>query len=249
MTQETEKQRREREIFRAFAEVAPFKVLPGSIESRTPPEPDILCHIENHGAVGFELTELIDQAYMDCIGLMFKTKQYLTNYWQSELGTTNSALFRDKYSDALLHFEYAPATSLKERKVAAKKALPKLLNLPHNSDGELLKSDPELAPVLQWVQITRIGITEPIIDVSSYARLGDPTAQAIRKKFLNTYKCDCPIELLTHINWGIMPHEEVWKNAADNAVSQISGSPFRKVWVFDTTDKKIKYESASHSAQ
>jgi len=244
-----EKEKREREIFKAFAEVAPFKVLPSSIESRTPPEPDILCHIENHGAVGFELTELIDRAYMNCIGLTFKTKQYLTNYWQSELGATNSALFRDKYSDALLHFEYAQATSLKERKVAAKKAFPKLLNLPNNSDGEFLKSDPELAPVLQWVQISRIGIAEPIIDVNSYAWLGDPTAQAIRNKFSKKYECDYPIELLAHINWGIMPHEEVWRNAADDAVSQISDSPFRKVWVFDNTDKKIKYESASRSAQ
>lgn len=234
--------KREREIFEAFVEVAPFKVLPGSIESRYPPEPDILCQIENHGQVGFELTELIDQAYMARIGLMFKTKQYLNSYWQSELDAADSALFRDKYSDALLHFEYSQATSLKQRKVVAKKAFPKLLNLPNNSDGEFLKSDPELAPVLQWVQISRVGVVQPIIDVSSYGWLGDPTAQAIRNKFLKNYECDYPIELLAHINWGIMPHEEVWRNSAENAASQISGSPFRKVWVFDNTDKKIKYE-------
>ena len=71
---------REREIFATFAEVAPFTVLPGSIKSRNPPEPDILCQIENQGPVGFELTELIDQAYMARLGLMFNTKQYLNNY-------------------------------------------------------------------------------------------------------------------------------------------------------------------------
>ncbi len=232
---------REREIFEAFAEIAPFTVLPCSIESRNPPEPDILCQIENYGQVAFELTELIDEAYMAHIALVFDTKQYLNSYWQSELNAADSTLFRNKYSDALLHFEYSQETSLKERKVAAKKAFPKLLHLPNNADGEFLKSDPELAPVLQWIQISRIGLTESIIDISSYVRLGDPTAQAITKKFKKNYECDYPIELLTHINWGIMPHEEVWIASAEKAASQLSSSPFRKIWVFDNADKKIKY--------
>lgn len=234
--------KREREIFEAFAKVAPFKVLPGSVESRSPPEPDILCQIKDHGQVGFELTELIDQAHMARIGLMFKTRQYLNKYWQNELDAADTTLFRNKYSDALLHFEYSQAASLNQRKAAAKKAFPKLLHLPNNSDGEFLSSDPELVPVLQWVQVSRIDSVQPIIDVSSYGYLGDPTAQAIKNKFSKNYECDYPIELLAHINWGIMPHEDVWRHSAKNAASQIKDSPFRKVWVFDNTDKKIKFE-------
>ncbi len=230
----------EREIFKAFAKVAPFEVVPESVESRNEPEPDILCFIEGLGQVGFELTELIDQAYMDCLGLTFSTKQYLENY--CELGAADSALFRDKYSDALLHLEYSEVSSLKKRKKAAKKAFPKLLKLPENSDGEFLKSDPELAPVLRWIQIDRVGCVGPIIDVSSYVRIGDPTAKTIENKFSKSYKCNYPIELLAHINWGIMPHDEVWMAAADKAASKISNSPFRKLWVFDNTDNKIKYE-------
>jgi hypothetical protein len=233
---------REREIFEAFTAVAPFKVLPGSIENRSPPEPDILCQIEGRGKVGFELTELIDQAYMARIGLMFKTRKYLNSYWQNELDTRDSALFLSKYSDTLLHFDYSQTSSLNERKVAAKIAFQKLLHLPDNCDGEFLNSDPELATALQWVQIRRVGIAQPIIDVGSYGSQGDPTTQAIKNKFSKNYKCNYPIELLAHINWGIMPHEEVWKNSAKNAASQISNSPFRKVWVFDMTDKKIKFE-------
>lgn len=232
----------EREIFESFAKVAPFKILPGTIESRNPPEPDILCRIEGQGKVGFELTELIDQTHMARIGLMFKTKQHLNNYWQSELDAADVALFLSKFSDALLHFDYSQTTSFNERKVASKKAFPKLLHLPDSCDGEFLNSDPELTPVLQCVQVRRVGLVHPIFDVGSYGSLGDPTSQAIKNKFSKNYKCDYPIELLAHINWGIMPHEDVWKNSAQNAASQISNSPFRKVWVFDMTDKKIKFE-------
>ena len=233
---------REKEIFEAFAKVAAFKVLPDSIESRKPPEPDILCQIKGHGQVGFELTELIDQAHMSRIGLMFKTKQYLDNYWQRELNATDRALFLDKFSDALLHFEYSQTTSFNVRKLVAKKMFPKLLHLPDHCDGEFLNSDPELAPVLHWVQIRRVDLIQPIIDVGSYGSLGDPTAQAIKNKFSMSYECNYPIELLAHINWGIMPHEDIWRHSAKNAASQITDSPFRKIWVFDNTDKKIKFE-------
>ena len=233
---------RERDVFEAFAEAAPFSVLPDSIESRSPPEPDILCEIEGIGKVGFELTELIDQSYMARIGLLFKTKQLLTNYWKNELDIEDSSLFSKKYKGALLHFEYPPDSKLKERKSVAKIAFTKLLKLPDNSSGEVLKNDTDLAPILNWVNISRLDLAEIIVDTSSYGYLGDPTAPAIKKKLKKKYKCNYPIELLAHINWGIMPHEEVWLASAQQASSQIFMSPFRKIWVFDNTDKKIKYE-------
>jgi hypothetical protein len=103
--------------------------------------------------------------------------------------------------------------------------------------------------VLQWVQISRVGCEAPNFDVSSFGWLGDPTAQAIKKKFSKRYECNYPIELLAHINWGILPHEEVWRVSAKAAASKISGSPFRKVWVFDSTDNKIKFEFEKKSSR
>lgn len=237
-----QKEERERKIFAEFAQVAPFKVLPGTIESRVWPEPDILCKIENYGQVGFELTELVDQEYMARIDLLFKTKKYLNRYWQNELHVDDSALFGDIYSGALLHFEFSQLSNFRERKKAAKKAFSKLLNLNKNAQGEFLKDDSALAPVLQYVQIDRIGLNELTIDVNSYVHLGDPTARAIKKKFSKKYVSDYPIELLAHINCGIMPSEEIWKDSAEKTATQISDSPFRKIWIFDSTDKKIKYE-------
>jgi hypothetical protein len=233
---------REKEVFEKFSMVAPFKVLPGSIESRPPPEPDILCQLDTFEYVAYELTELIDQEYMARLGLMFSTKQYLDSYWTTNLNPVDSRHFRDKYRDALINFEYCQESSLRDRKAVAAIAFSKLLDLPDNSEGEFFKSDPELMPNLKWIQICRVGIPEPIIDVASAGWLGDPTEPTIKKKFSKTYETEHPIELLAHINWGIMPLEDVWKASADNVSSMISGSPFRKFWVYDCTDNKIKYE-------
>jgi hypothetical protein len=58
---EADKAARERDIFLEFVAVAGLPVVPGSIESRRPPEPDIVCELVGGGRVAFEVVELIDQ--------------------------------------------------------------------------------------------------------------------------------------------------------------------------------------------
>ena len=44
-----------------FASVAGLPIVPGTVESRSPPEPDIVCEIEGRGRVAFELVTLFDE--------------------------------------------------------------------------------------------------------------------------------------------------------------------------------------------
>lgn len=233
----------EKKIFKAFAEVAPVKILIDSIQCRKPPEPDMLCQFEGEGCVGFELTELIDQEYMSRLGLMFLTRRYLNDYWRNKLSPEDSNLFRIKYEGSLLHFEYLENTTLKSRKAVGEKAFEKLLRLPADATGIVFESDSNLEPALKWIKIDRLGLVDPIIDVSSYGWLGNPIDVAIPKKFGKKYECAYPIELLAHINWDIMPLEEIWKASIDEIVQNLPHSPFRRIWVFDSTEKIIRYES------
>jgi hypothetical protein len=52
---------REMIIFSRFAAVSGLPIRPGSIEKCQPPEPDILCTIEDEGPVAFEMVEIIDE--------------------------------------------------------------------------------------------------------------------------------------------------------------------------------------------
>lgn len=61
MTSEEAKARAEREVFLEFAQVADLPVVPGSVESRRPREPDILCRLLGGELVAFELLEIVDQ--------------------------------------------------------------------------------------------------------------------------------------------------------------------------------------------
>jgi hypothetical protein len=61
MTKDEAKAAVERAVFREFAAATRLAVLPESIESRPPPEPDILCMFEGGLRVAFELVRLVDQ--------------------------------------------------------------------------------------------------------------------------------------------------------------------------------------------
>jgi hypothetical protein len=61
MTKDEAKAAEERAVFREFAEAAGLRLVPDSIQSRPPPEPDILCTLENGERVAFELVRLVDQ--------------------------------------------------------------------------------------------------------------------------------------------------------------------------------------------
>src|SRR5262249_14788899 len=54
----------ERQVFIEFATVAGLRVVPGSVESRPPPEPDLLCEFADLGLIAFELVNLADEDLM-----------------------------------------------------------------------------------------------------------------------------------------------------------------------------------------
>jgi len=51
MSNDAAKAAAEREAFMEFASVAGLPIVPGTVESRSPPEPDIVCEIEGRGRV------------------------------------------------------------------------------------------------------------------------------------------------------------------------------------------------------
>ena len=67
VTQASRKAEWERQVFTEFAKVAGLQVVPGSLESRPTPEPDILCELADRGRLAFELVNLADEGLMRTI--------------------------------------------------------------------------------------------------------------------------------------------------------------------------------------
>lgn len=235
----------ERTVFLEFAPLSGLPIDIATVESREPPQPDIVCNIAGSGSVGFELTELIDRKFMARLSLMAKTRQKLAEVLKTSLSSVESSEFQRRFGNALLHFVYRPDTSQNRRQTITLPALRKLLELPTDFEGVALREHPELSPVLEEVRVNRGAFRGPVLDVDSSGWLGDPTAPAIRKKLSKTYECDYPLELLAYIDIDLLPPEDAWLAAAEEAAAGLPASPFRKLWVFDRPAKAIRYE---HSA-
>lgn len=61
MSHSSEQSKEELRVFREFVQRSRLPVLPDSIESRLPPEPDIRCELRGEGPVAFELKEICDE--------------------------------------------------------------------------------------------------------------------------------------------------------------------------------------------
>ena len=62
MSHANDKARREREVFRDFAQRCGLSIVSGSIENREPSQPDIYCEIEGEGPMAFELVEFANDS-------------------------------------------------------------------------------------------------------------------------------------------------------------------------------------------
>jgi len=62
MSAEAEKAARGRRVFQEFIDKSGLPISPQTVESRRPPEPDILCCHRDEGRIAFELAEICDSA-------------------------------------------------------------------------------------------------------------------------------------------------------------------------------------------
>jgi|SRR5436190_12230999 len=60
MKNDASKATRERRVFHDFIQRSGSAIDPKSVESRLPPEPDILCRHQDEGLIAFELVEICD---------------------------------------------------------------------------------------------------------------------------------------------------------------------------------------------
>jgi len=80
-TRNEDKEARERAIFTECAEVAGLRVREGSVVSRPPPEPDILCEISGEGPVAFELVEIVDSDLAESVSVAIRKDQPAKGVW------------------------------------------------------------------------------------------------------------------------------------------------------------------------
>lgn len=100
MNREEAKAAHEREVFTRFAAVARLPLVPGSVESRPPPEPDISCELAGSGRVAFELVDLVDEDLARAVAEAARRPEESSGVWYGDqtLDTVRWKLTRTQYA-------------------------------------------------------------------------------------------------------------------------------------------------------
>lgn len=239
------KAERERRIFSAFADDAEqyfgFAVLPSTIASREPPEPDILCQVAGHGPVAFELVEILEQDAAELTSKMEDIREKLLAH-QGSLTPMEIERFRRKFagSRVVIGFRYhKPLRHLQA-------AVPGIYSwLIHTQDGGCPREAmvPEgLRGAVEFVFLQPSSHAE--VDVYFALSLGDTPLAAISRKLLGQqYDTTAPVELLAYTHDQPWISVESWIAAAKATLTPlvddaIKRGHIRRIWIYNIAERR-----------
>jgi hypothetical protein len=226
------KRARERAAFERFVTAAEFRVTPGSLTQPDPPAPDIAADIEGVGRVAFELVRLDADDEFLSRRLFLEAREFLESEFQQLPGHQRAAI-ATKFSSSEITVEFRRFADIAARRRALSKVWPVIKDLPANHDGQVNMRGRAIPDVVSlWVIPARER-------TSLYFRsfiVGSPMpvhAERLADKLKSCYVCAEPLELLAYNEVEQLAHLADEQRIRDAVESQIAGSQFRRVWVFD----------------
>jgi hypothetical protein len=228
----------ERIVFDRFAGAAQLRVIPGTVENRQPPEPDIYCEIEGLGLVGFELVEIIDSDLA-----RFSSDQISV---EAALNAASASPDLAAYSNALIFVRYVDDASARRRRDAIPSLFAFLRTLAPGFAGDIrIPAGDALARVVRSIGVTRGTFQGPHFQVEAGGFIGDPIVDRVAGKLTKQYGTAHRLELLGYYeSHPVAPGGGMWMKSLESYVQgQLAASQFSRVWIFDVGQDRILFRS------
>jgi hypothetical protein len=229
----------ERIVFERFVAAAQLRVVPGTVENRQPPEPDIRCEIEGQGLVGFELVEIIDSDFARLVSDQLSVERAL------EAGAGASPDLA-AFSDALIYVRYLGDASARRRRDAIAPLFTFLRTLAAGFVGDIrVPADNALADVVRSIRVSRGDFSPgPHFQVEAVDFIDNPVVDRVSGKFKKRYATARRLELLAYYELHPVAPEAMWMSPVERCVqAELASSQFSRVWVFDVGQGRVLFRS------
>jgi hypothetical protein len=230
----------------AFLSASPLADSVQRIESRNPPEPDLLCTTLLGERIGFELTELIDESFMSRNSRMVHMNQYLNKFWRESLSLDENMRFQERFSDANILVSFNDDVKMNDRKKLCAPLFSFLIQLQKNFSGRCEKIS-SMTPELKGVNnilVQRVKSKGPNVQTNSFGFLSDPTYDAISKKLKKTYAVTYPVHLLAHIEFDLLHASSSFAELVSELRAVNPAAQIVKVWIFNSVLGRIVFEES-----
>lgn len=238
-SKEESKAERERKVFALFCRERGWCTPHCIIESRSPPEPDILFKRRWHLARAFEMVELIDQDYARTMQSDSSTRKQLADFYEA-LPLGRRSQLDQSYGDAEIIVSFQSGLTERRRAAVFDRLFKFLTDRPSGWSGVSLRPT-ELQPYVNEVVVARGTFKGPRFDVSSAVWVDDPCIEAIAEKMESTYVTPHRMELLAYIESNPMFPDHVWIPDLEDYCRLLARSQFGAIYVFDVSKKSVRF--------
>lgn len=234
--------RREILVFKKFASNFPLPIDLNSIEKRKPPEPDILCCLEDGTKIAFELVEIIDKDLarrtFSAINLKYAFDDHLEN-----LPANVKAQFNQKYGNTLIYVAFKGEISATKRRKSIPIIFEFLLTLDDKAEGKYtLSSHNVLGKAVRWINISRGDFAGPCFDVEAFGSFAEPAYNRIKDKFTKQYCLKSIAELLAYYELQPELPKSYWLPSVKHFLEgNLKNSVFNRAWIYSVSRDKIHY--------
>lgn len=231
-------QQEERDVFHRFALARGGEIDVGTIETRSPPEPDILCRVVGERCA-YEMVELVDSDAVRRQRRQVDMQSRLLDACESLEPMARAELDR-RAGNASVSLRFAEHASARARDLVVPQVVDLLCRIDPDFSGEI-SPPPPWNGAIESMRVSRPGIVGPGFSVAAAGFLRNPMISRIQTKFGKTYQSEASSELLAyhHFRRPPIPRQFWLEPLTLFLLSHLGSSPFRRVWVFDYHDRRI----------
>jgi hypothetical protein len=235
-----EKEEAERKVVEELCRYRGWWSAGASVESRVPPEPDVIFRAADGAITAFEVVRLVDQGYAWTMRSDSALKEAFYEAL-AELPLLRQSRFQEQFSNADVSISFRHGLTERRRVQAIDRVFEFLEALPAHWSGIELQPS-ALAPEVTQIIVNRGRFNGPLFDVSSGGWMGDPTVDLIRGKFRKQYKTPHRVELLGYVGANPTFPPDVWTAALREYLGTIDPLPFARITVFDVATQRVVLE-------
>jgi hypothetical protein len=238
-------QQNENEIhaFQVFVAQARLSVVPESIQKRDPPEPDILCRLENGDQLAFELVEISHPTNAKFFGGAPALADLIEKTYQN-LPSKIKARFDERFVNTPLSFEFLPDASRNRIGAKIPGILNELANQASSKDEDWIFSTSTQKVLLSVRKRGRVDNPgRPSFNIAGSFTPDEVVVETVMSKLHKAYETPHPIELLAYFGGLAWGHSGEWVHPLQNVVSSRGLGPFRRIWVQGWSGIEFVYPS------
>jgi len=234
MNRKEKKKEKERYFFEEFAKICPLEII--SFESKDPPEPDILCQLNDGSSLAFELVEAVDNKIPHKDQLTEKSEVLWKEYYNSKLSREERKRFDAVFSGCSLSLSLTNHATEK----VIEKAIPLLFKRYKNRCRDqlgLIHYEQDGLP--EGCERIRIEPQEakPTFRCSRASHISsDFIIECLKSKFGKTYETNHSIHLLVYNDHH--PFFLIQSEINIYIEQNIDSSQFERIWFFDRRSGK-----------